>query len=126
MCRGVHIGEHWECLRTDLFRITLGWSNSFLIVKDSIIYGTRLKPATLPDIHQNDTIYLLEAVISQPVCYWRSDALCHRPRAASRTVNSLSSGANYSPTQSCAGPTFASVHGTEKDISDPLGDEIPV
>lgn len=30
------------------------------------------------------------------------------------------------PTQSRAGPTSASFHGTEKDISDSLGDENPV
>lgn len=94
-------------------------------MKDFIIYGTRLKPATLPDIPQNDIIYLLEAVISQPVTggSCRSDALCHHPRGPSRTVNSLRRGANYSPAKSCAGPTFASLHGTEKDFLDSLGDE---
>lgn len=58
-------------IRTDLFRITLGRSNSFPIVKDFVIYSTRLKTATLPNIPHKDTIYILEAVISQPLCYWR-------------------------------------------------------
>lgn len=72
---------------------------------------------------QRDYFLLLEAVISQPVCYWSLSLSSYQ--AASRSANLLSNGANYSPSQGHARLAFATLHGTEMSISDPLVDESP-
>lgn len=83
--------------------------------------------ASLLDILQKETICLFRRLLFLNLFVaggsGRSDALCHHPRAACGTGNLLSSGANYSSSQACAGWTFASLCDTETNISDFLGDE---
>lgn len=134
--RGVCIGEHWEFSQHSVWQNrfvqkNLGGSNGFPVVKDYFFFdGTSLTTASLPDILQKETIFffwkLLFLNLFVPGGSGSSDAPCRRRRAAPVTASLLSSSANYSPSQGCAGPIFAPLCGTEMDISGSSGDQSPI